>query len=317
MYDLGTLGGNESEAYGMDSSGQVVGQSNVAGNASHHAFLYSGIPGAGGQMHDLGTLGGSTSKAAAINERGQIVGYAFTADDLETHAFLYSGTPGVDGAMTDLGTLGGGDAEASGVNVRGDIVGYSLTPAADAFHAFLYANARMTDLGTLGGLTSFAYGINATGHIVGKSDTSTGNVHAFLYSGTPGIDGHMMDLGTVSGHGGSHALGINNRGDIVGESSPGVAFLYTGTPGIDGQMIDLDAWLNANNPAAGPKWKLLDAIAITDTGLVTGDGLYNDGGTSVVRAYVLDASALLPEPGSPVLMIGILFTATLGACRRR
>jgi len=43
--DLGTLGGNGSEAFAINNSGQVVG-------GSQHAFLYDGST-----MRDLGTLG--------------------------------------------------------------------------------------------------------------------------------------------------------------------------------------------------------------------------------------------------------------------
>jgi hypothetical protein len=67
-------------------------------------------------------------------------------------------------------------------------------------------------------------------------------------------------------------------------------------------MIDLDAWLDANDPVEGAKWTLTAARGITDTGLITGYGDYNDGVTSATRAFVLDASALVPEPGSLSLL---------------
>jgi probable HAF family extracellular repeat protein len=50
----------------------------------------------------------------------------------------------------------------------------------------------MTDLGTLGGTTSAANGLNAVGQVVGLSATTSGDQHAFLYSG-----GIMTDLGTL------------------------------------------------------------------------------------------------------------------------
>ena len=42
MTDLGTLGGSNSMAYGINASGQVVGVADSTGNAAWHAFLYSG-----------------------------------------------------------------------------------------------------------------------------------------------------------------------------------------------------------------------------------------------------------------------------------
>src|ERR1700675_4164135 len=80
--DFGTLGGYLSQANGINSSGQVIGNSNG------HAFVYNGA------MNDLGTLlpGGypGYSAAYAINNTGQVVGQA-TAHLDSTHAFLYSG----------------------------------------------------------------------------------------------------------------------------------------------------------------------------------------------------------------------------------
>ena len=112
MKDLGVLGGQIagkaatfSFAYGINASGQVVGNSGWYGNAliNTHAFLYSG-----GIMKDLGVLGQyvyqgatfSNSNAYAINAAGQVVGNS-TTNSGDSHAFLYSGN-----TMKDLGTLG-------------------------------------------------------------------------------------------------------------------------------------------------------------------------------------------------------------------
>ena len=47
--DLGTLGGIGSDAYSINSSGQVTGSSYAPGDSLKHVFLYSG-----GEMQDLG-----------------------------------------------------------------------------------------------------------------------------------------------------------------------------------------------------------------------------------------------------------------------
>lgn len=41
IIDLGTLGGTESAAYGLNESGQVVGKSKLLNSSKYHAFLYS------------------------------------------------------------------------------------------------------------------------------------------------------------------------------------------------------------------------------------------------------------------------------------
>src|SRR3954447_25683125 len=66
LVDLGTLGGAESEAEGINDNGDVVGQSDSA--SGPRAFLYHN-----GMMTDLGTLAGdSNSIANQINNAGQM-----------------------------------------------------------------------------------------------------------------------------------------------------------------------------------------------------------------------------------------------------
>ena len=70
--DLGTLGGSNSVALGVNSSRDVVGYAYMADNATRHAVIWT----ADGALIDLGTLGGTESVATGINDAGQIVGYA-------------------------------------------------------------------------------------------------------------------------------------------------------------------------------------------------------------------------------------------------
>ena len=223
--DLGDLGGGYSYAYGINASGQVVGNSYTSGGYQH-AFLYSNKT-----MTDLGTFSGTpsytsyTSFANGININGQVVGQSTTngAYTSASHAFLYS-----NGSMTDLGTLGGTSSSASGINTSGQVVGNSSN------HAFLYSNnTGMTDLGTLGGGASFANGININGQVVGRSYTANGSgTDAFLYNG-----GSLLDLNSLLSPGSGwtlyNATGINDLGQIVGAgviNGQDQAFLMTPVP---------------------------------------------------------------------------------------
>ncbi|MDN5752032.1 MAG: PEPxxWA-CTERM sorting domain-containing protein [Nitrosospira sp.] len=204
---LGTLGGPNTYAYGINDSGQVVGVSSI-GDDTSHAFI-TGPNGMG--MIDLGTLGGVSSGATGINDSGQVVGYSYQGG---VHAFI----TGPDGmGMTDLGTLGGNESLAYGINNSGQVVGRSDT-ADGPGHAFITGpnGMGMTDLGTLGGNESLAYGINNSGQVVGRSDTADGPWwHAFI-TGPNGMG--MTDLGTLGGIF-SEAYGINDSGQVVGVSS--------------------------------------------------------------------------------------------------
>src|SRR5262245_8861102 len=63
---------------------------------------------------------------------------------------------------------------------------------------------------------SRGYAVNANGQVAGYSDTSDGSVRAFLYSGTPGAEGMMADLGTLDYR--SCANGLHGSGPVVGAS---------------------------------------------------------------------------------------------------
>jgi probable HAF family extracellular repeat protein len=219
--DLGTVGGTNSRATAINSSGQVVGYSqNSAGQL--RAFLYSG-----GSIQDLGANGGVGSTASAINDSGQIVGdYTFgTGPDPVRKGFSYTSGSG----MHDIGSLGGAWNEPYGLNNAGQIVGISNT-GAGAFRAYVYNGSTYTNLGTLGGNWSYAIGINDSGVIVGDANTASEQEHGFRFSG-----GVMTDLGTLPppATNGSTAYAINASGQIAGysyqTSGPGLGFIVNGT----------------------------------------------------------------------------------------
>jgi len=253
MVDMGTLGGNLSQAFGVNSRGEIVGTSNQTLNANGAAFVWTPASG----FHDLGGNG----DAYAVNDRGQV---AAVSGNNQT-AFLW--TP--PSRQVFLGTLGGTNTLPYALNQQGQVVGYSYTAQNAAYHAFLWSKSSgMKDLGTLGGLNSYALGINKSDQVVGWG-TIPGTsfyYHAFYWTKSGG----MQDLGTFGGSY-SLALAINDSGQVVGaanlaENTDNHAFLWTSTGG----MLDLNAMIPPNSG-----WDLNSASSINATGQIVGEGAYN------------------------------------------
>lgn len=89
MVDLGTLGGTEASARGVNNSGEIVGVSYLP-NYWENAFYAVGTT-----MYNLNDLvtnldGWTLTSANGINDLGQIVGYG--SINGENHAFLLTPT---------------------------------------------------------------------------------------------------------------------------------------------------------------------------------------------------------------------------------
>ena len=309
--DLGTLGGTSSHAYGINNSGQVVGDADGI-SLTVHGFLWE----SGTGILDLGTFGGAHSHAYAINDTGQVAGWSYNSDGA-CRAFLWQSGSG----MQDLGTLGGNYSLAYGINNNGQVVG------SDG-HAFLWqSGSGMQDLGTLGGNYSLAYGINNNGQVVGCGDGTSFSDHAFLWeNGTAMLDlgtlpgasaseargindigqivgdaygsgrthaflwqseSGMQDLGTLGG-GSSSAYAINNSGQVVGQASPSQGADHAFVWQTDTGMVDLNSLIPASSG-----WTLVAAHAINDRGQIVGEGSSPSG-----RYH---AFLLTPVPGTPQL----------------
>jgi probable HAF family extracellular repeat protein len=314
IIDLGTLGGDHTDAYAINASAQVTGDSYLADRSEHAYFRdRSG-------MHDLGILpGGTFSVGNAINDSGQVAGFAnINPDDPNNHAFRWDPATGLhdlgslggedtvawamnsfgevagesalptgnyaaflfsNGTMDDIGSLGGGYARATGINDTDQVVGFSNLPGSFTQHAFLWDSVHgMRDLGTLGGDTSSANAINASGQVVGfSSPTGSSQEHAFLWDSVHG----MQDLGTLPGYEESYARAVSDRGQVVGESlyqNGRIFFCHAFLYG-HGTMTDLNDLLP---PGSG--WTLSSAYAINNAGQVVGTGTTADGH---LHAYLL------------------------------
>jgi probable HAF family extracellular repeat protein len=275
MQDLGTFGGTDAYASGINDNGQVVGKSKDS-NGNVHAFLWQSSSG----MQELDGLGGNASFAGDINDNGLVVGAGHSPGFY--HAFLWQSGSGI----RDLGTLGGDVSFAYGISNSEQVVGESTTNSSGYYHAFLWqSGSGMQDLGTFGGNESSASGINDSGQAVGWADYNSGYQQAFLWQSGSG----MQALGTLGR--GSRAWGINNSGQVVGDSN-NHAFLWQSGSG----MVDLNSLISSSSG-----WTLESANAINDNGLIVGYGRN--------RAGQQDAFLLtpVPEPSAIVLLsIGIV-----------
>jgi probable HAF family extracellular repeat protein len=159
-------------------------------------------------LTDLGTIAGnSVSTGYALNSTGQAAGTSSTPTG--AIAVLFSNSK-----VTDISTLGSNVSVATGINSSGEIVGWNdfySNPNFDP-QAFLYSNGSMKSIDAPSVFPSGteASAINDSGEVVGTGYFTSGNFHAFLYSG-----GKMQDLGPPGAYQ-SSAIAINNSGQIIG-----------------------------------------------------------------------------------------------------
>jgi probable HAF family extracellular repeat protein len=143
--------------------------------------------------------------------------------------------------VTALPTLGGNNGVAAAINNRGQVAGTAENATRDPTCPFLHFEPVIWErdqismqLPTVSGdADGIADGINRNGQAVGWTGPC-GPVHAVLWE-----KGKATDLGTLGGAVLNSAFGINNRGQVVGESDlPGDtthhAFLWQ-----NGMMTDL------------------------------------------------------------------------------
>ncbi len=326
--DLGTLGGSESYAKGLNDAGQVVGYSYLTDNRTVRAFQWSN-----GVL--VQSIPFTPSIATAINNAGQVVGNAYTASGRNaaiingteiaysskalaisnngvavgsydrggaaTHAALWhvSNLNPFNTAPLDLGSLQQNGlqytSQATGVNDNGDVVGWSEILASAyqvTTHAVVWENGQIRDLGVLAD-PSWGVGFSKAMAIndhgqVVGISTAPGNMNAAVLW----HNGQEVDLGNLGGAVWSQANDINNLGQVVGVSGNS-AFLWSG-----------GAMLNLNDLVPDLEgWTLTEAVGINESGQIIVNGIDQIG--SMRHAFLLNP-VTVPEPGTLALvMLGI------------
>lgn len=265
VIELGVPGAN-SRAMAINDAGQVVGSSIAAGATGPDAILFSGISGGAGNI-TLNTLPEAIySGAYGISSQGSVAGIAQDPTyRVRAVAFGVGGGNAIDlSESLEFSTF------AYGINSGGRVVGETVGKAV-AFES----DGAVTYLGSHGGYGSSARAINEIGQIAGYAQTSAGQYHATLFSGTGSGN---IDLDPTGAY--SAAFAINNAGQIVGHvaSQNGMTaalFSADGNP-----PVDLGTLGGANSTAYG----------INDSGLIVGDSEVSPG---VMRGFIFKDNTMV------------------------
>lgn len=243
-------GGNNSQTFGINNRGQLIGFSETGVNDPTCATPFQVrrflpvIWERSGGIRQLSPLAGDTvAFGFGINDNGQSVGGSGLCSNTvippfpgiaASHAVMWD----KDGAAVDLGNLGGGPNNniATSINNRGDVTGTSPLPDG-SIHAFLWTrNGGMSDLGTLPGdfvsVAPCCRTVNESRQVVGFSIGETGP-RAFLWQ-----NGSMIDLNDLAPGSPLYLLfaqAVNAGGQITGYgvTSTGELHAFLATPVSD------------------------------------------------------------------------------------
>lgn len=308
--DLGTGGGPQSFAYGINNAGQIVGASNFSASGQLSAFVWQN-----GTMINLHPNPNEGSRAYAVNKGGDAAGFIASGGVLPV--IWKGGTAAGETTLASLPcSLASCQGEALAINDLGQAAGVSVGGNVNAFRPVMWdSNGQPTDLipEPADPGTSEANGINNNGVVIGYYQPQPQNnnqVHAFRWQ-----SGVFTDLGTMGTDTYSGAWGINTKGDIVGTSattfSPilggdgGRAFLY---------IAATQAMYDLTTLVPGTSWRLNAGYAINDNGQIVGIGIAPDG---IIHGFLLTpnitptTTTIAPSVNPSVFGQQVSFTATV------
>jgi len=223
-----------SELPNLDPLGEFFSCWPFLGTGNPTGLKCKGFRWQNGQMTALEPFpGGLSSYATAVNNKGQVVGWAENGvhdptcntsfQTLQFRAAIWQ----PDGTMQELPPLpGDSTSAATAINDLGQAVGISgdcfiAVGFSSARHAVLWQKGVPMDLGNIGGdAWNTPTEIRNDGTIIGFANTAPGLAKSFVgFIWTPSSG--MKSLGTLPGDLRSEALGINDKGQIVGLSKGG------------------------------------------------------------------------------------------------
>lgn len=271
------VGQNPSVATAVNASGQLALQAIAPPESLYSAHFWNGTT-----LTNIGSIGsakpsgGPVSFASSMNAAGQVVGWSWSP------ALNYHGFSWQSGVLTELaGPAGCTTWRAYGINTSGQIVGYAANGACGFDSTgVVWANASapavlLNDVLAGAGLPArpvgirFAFSINDGGTVF-VQETVSGKPRCLLITPAPVTVIELGTLGPNQPNAGCVPGTVNNVGEAVASQSDGVddlAMLWSGNT-----LYDLETLLDAPAQAA---WNLKTAVAINDSGTITGLGTFN------------------------------------------
>ena len=230
IVDIGTLPnpvtgvyGNESDGYGINSGGTVVGWADIPNEAgdftAFHAFLFNGAT-----TQDLGTLNTTGSDyqygysiAYNSNDLGETVGLAHD-DSWDYKPFIYDSTNGMQALPVDP-TYADGEWYAAVINDNGWIGGSVIASSTETF-PYYWPNRNSLPV-KIAMPADFPngeiYGINNDGQMVGImwNNEQPAVEHGFIFDPVFGVRDLNDLVEPASGWQIAFAREINNSGQIA------------------------------------------------------------------------------------------------------
>jgi hypothetical protein len=330
LRNLGTdgSGSTRSIAYAVNNNGMAVGFANkyVDGtNYGPRAVRWNGSVADAIELENLGTNrnGYTDCRAYAVNDSGTAVGWALKHTSDTSFSYRAVRWDGSGTSATELDNLGTDSrgftvVRAFAVNNSGTAVGSAFKFVSGRWFAeravrWDGSGATATELGvppsSLDNSTSRAFAVNDSGTAVGYALTGMPGIYlgarAVRWGGSGTTATQLGDLGTDDmGYTETIAYAVNSNGIAVGSADRYVSGRNSGTHAVawmsDGLAIDLNKLID---PASG--WELVRAHSISDTGWITGFGVFDADGPggepSFGRLFVMQ----IPEPSTLLLSIGL------------